>query len=175
MPPTHIVLRSGAGIAIARKTLSKNGPHPLDEFQKVLTVNTVGSFNVARLAAARMKQRSPDVNGLRGCLIQTASIAAYEGQIGQVAYATSKAAVVGMTLPLARDLAADGIRVMTIVSFNICIISHLTVVLNCFHCRLLASSRHLCWTGYPRRFNKSSALRYPVLVVSAIRPSLDNL
>lgn len=108
---------TGAGIAIARKTVSKKGdPHPLEDFARVLTVNTIGAFNVARLAAARMKKREPDGDGLRGCIIHTASIAAMEGQMGQVAYASSKGAVVGMTLPMARDLAADGIRVMTIVS-----------------------------------------------------------
>ena len=104
-----------AGIALARKTLSKRGVHPLEEFQKILTVNTVGTFNVASLAAERMSLRDPDHDGLRGCIINTASIAAYEGQIGQVAYAASKGGVVGMTLPMARDLAPNGIRVMTIV------------------------------------------------------------
>ena len=107
-----------AGIAVARKTLSKKGGvHPLAEFQKVLTVNTVGTFNVACLAAERMSRRDAgdDADGLRGCIINTASIAAFEGQIGQVAYAASKGGVVGMTLPMARDLAPYGIRVMTIV------------------------------------------------------------
>jgi len=107
-----------AGIAVARKTLSKKGGvHPLAEFQKVLTVNTVGTFNVASLAAERMSRREAgdDADGLRGCIINTASIAAFEGQIGQVAYAASKGGVVGMTLPMARDLAPYGIRVMTIV------------------------------------------------------------
>lgn len=107
---------SCAGIAIAKKTLSKKGPHGLADFTKVLMVNTVGSFNVARLAAERMSHREADEDGLRGCIINTASIAAYEGQIGQVAYAASKGGVVGMTLPMARDLAPNGIRVMTIVS-----------------------------------------------------------
>ena len=107
----------GAGVATARKMISKNGTiHSDTDFIKVVTVNTIGTFQVARLAAERMKERSPDENGLRGSLIQTASIAAYEGQMGQVAYAASKGAVVGMTLPMARDLASFGIRVMTIVS-----------------------------------------------------------
>jgi 3-hydroxyacyl-CoA dehydrogenase/3-hydroxy-2-methylbutyryl-CoA dehydrogenase len=108
---------SCAGIAIARKTLSKKGAaHPLDEFAKTIMVNTVGSFNVARLAAERMSRREPEgKDGLRGCIINTASIAAFEGQIGQVAYAASKGGVVGMTLPMARDLAPYGIRVMTLV------------------------------------------------------------
>jgi 3-hydroxyacyl-CoA dehydrogenase/3-hydroxy-2-methylbutyryl-CoA dehydrogenase len=106
-----------AGIAVARKTLSKRGAHPLDEFAKTIMVNTVGSFNVARLAAERMGRREPEGrDGLRGCIINTASIAAFEGQIGQVAYAASKGGVVGMTLPMARDLAPYGIRVMTLVS-----------------------------------------------------------
>ena len=104
-----------AGIALARKTLSKIGVHPLEEFQKVISVNTVGTFNVACLAAERMSRRDPDEDGLRGVIINTASIAAFEGQKGQVAYAASKGGVVGMTLPMARDLAPNGIRVMTIV------------------------------------------------------------
>jgi 3-hydroxyacyl-CoA dehydrogenase/3-hydroxy-2-methylbutyryl-CoA dehydrogenase len=104
-----------AGIATARKTLSKKGVHPLDEFAKVISVNTIGSFNVASLAAERMSRRDPD-DGLRGCIIHVASIAAMEGQIGQVAYAASKGGIVSMTLPMARDLASLGIRVMAIVS-----------------------------------------------------------
>mmetsp|Transcript_12453 Transcript_12453/g.19279 ORF Transcript_12453/g.19279 Transcript_12453/m.19279 type:complete len:274 (+) Transcript_12453:88-909(+) len=111
---------SCAGVANAKKTLSKKrntstlSPHPLDDFQKTLSVNTIGSFNLARLAAARMAERDPDTQKMRGCIINTASIAAYDGQIGQVAYAASKGALVGMTLPMARDLATFGIRVMTI-------------------------------------------------------------
>jgi 3-hydroxyacyl-CoA dehydrogenase/3-hydroxy-2-methylbutyryl-CoA dehydrogenase len=90
----------------------------LEEFSKTLHVNTVGSFNIARLAAERMATRDPiGSDGLRGCIVNTASTAAYEGQMGQVAYAASKGAIVGMTLPLARDLAAYGIRVMTIVCY----------------------------------------------------------
>ena len=114
-----------AGIGMARKTLSKSRepdsagqliPHSLHEFTKALTINTVGTFNVARLAAQRMASRDADRDGLRGCIINTASIAAMDGQRGQVAYATSKAALVGMTLPMARDLSLFGIRVMAIVS-----------------------------------------------------------
>ncbi|KAL9184407.1 hypothetical protein ACHAXT_002493 [Thalassiosira profunda] len=112
-----------AGVAPARKTLSqKVGDHgttttrlhSLEEFAKTINVNTVGSFNLARLASARMALRSADDDGLRGCIINTASVAAYDGQIGQVAYASSKGGVVGMTLPMARDLAPLGIRVMTV-------------------------------------------------------------
>lgn len=111
-----------AGIAVARKTLSKKGnPHPLEEFSRVLSVNAIGSFNTACLSAERMSRREMnDEDGLRGCIIHTASIAAYEGQVGQAAYAASKGAVVGMTLPMARDLAPWGIRVMTIVR-SICV------------------------------------------------------
>jgi 3-hydroxyacyl-CoA dehydrogenase/3-hydroxy-2-methylbutyryl-CoA dehydrogenase len=107
-----------AGVAIAKKTLSFKGtrPHPVEEFARTLHVNTTGSFTVSSLAAERMSHCQPDKDGLRGCIILTASIAAMEGQIGQVAYAASKAGVVGMTLPMARDLASYGIRVMTIVS-----------------------------------------------------------
>jgi 3-hydroxyacyl-CoA dehydrogenase / 3-hydroxy-2-methylbutyryl-CoA dehydrogenase len=89
--------------------------HPQELFRNALDVNVMGTFNVARLAAERMAMREPASDGLRGCIINTASIAAYEGQIGQVAYAASKGAIVAMTLPMARDLASVGIRVMTIV------------------------------------------------------------
>ena len=103
-----------AGIAPAAKTVGKNGAHPLELFQKALMVNTVGSFNMIRLAAAAMQQNEPLETGERGVLINTASVAAYDGQIGQAAYAASKAAVVGMTLPIARDMASQGIRCVTI-------------------------------------------------------------
>lgn len=103
-----------AGIAPAAKTVGKNGAHPLDLFQKVLMVNTVGSFNMMRLAAQAMQQNEPEDTGERGVMINTASVAAYDGQIGQAAYAASKAAVVGMTLPVARDLAPQGIRCITV-------------------------------------------------------------
>ena len=103
-----------AGIAPAAKTVGKNGAHPLDLFQKVLMVNTIGSFNMIRLAAQAMQKNTPEDTGERGVLINTASVAAYDGQIGQAAYAASKAAVVGMTLTVARDLAPQGIRCITI-------------------------------------------------------------
>lgn len=103
-----------AGIAPAAKTVGKNGAHALDLFQKALMVNTVGSFNMIRLAAEAMQKNAPEDTGERGVLINTASVAAYDGQIGQAAYAASKAAVVGMTLPIARDLAPQGIRCITI-------------------------------------------------------------
>lgn len=105
-----------AGIATARKMISAKGKvHPLEDFVRTLQINTTGTFSVARLAVERMQGNVPDADGLRGCLVHTASIAAYEGQMGQVAYAASKGAIVGMTLPMARDLASLGIRVMTIV------------------------------------------------------------
>lgn len=103
-----------AGVAPAAKTVGKNGAHPLDLFQKVVTINTIGTFNMIRLAAEAMQRNTPDSTGERGVLINTASVAAYDGQIGQAAYAASKGAVVGMTLPIARDLAPLGIRCMTI-------------------------------------------------------------
>lgn len=103
-----------AGVAPPMKTLSKKGPHSLDQFSKVLQVNTVGTFNVIRLAAEKMALNPVDEDGLRGVIINTASIAAYEGQVGQAAYAASKGAIVSMTLPIARDLASHGIRVNTI-------------------------------------------------------------
>ncbi len=103
-----------AGIAPAMKTVGKDGPHALALFQKVITVNLIGSFNMIRLAAAAMTKNHPEPTGERGVLISTASVAAYDGQIGQAAYAASKGGIVGMTLPIARDLARNGIRNMTI-------------------------------------------------------------
>lgn len=103
-----------AGIAPAAKTVGKAGAHALDLFQKVVTINTIGTFNMIRLAAEAMQKNAPEPTGERGVLINTASVAAYDGQIGQAAYAASKGAVVGMTLPIARDLAGLGIRCMTI-------------------------------------------------------------
>ncbi|AZG12435.1 MULTISPECIES: 3-hydroxyacyl-CoA dehydrogenase [Cupriavidus] len=103
-----------AGIAVASKTVGKNGPHPLDAFEKTIRVNLIGTFNMIRLAAAAMVQNTPDAEGERGVIINTASVAAFDGQIGQAAYAASKGGVVGMTLAIARDLARDGVRCMTI-------------------------------------------------------------
>ncbi len=103
-----------AGIAPAQRTLGKNGPHPLDVFARTVQVNLVGTFNMARLAAAAMAALPPLDDGERGVIVNTASVAAYDGQIGQAAYAASKAGIVGLTLPMARDLARDGIRVVTI-------------------------------------------------------------
>ncbi|MFM2449092.1 MAG: hypothetical protein RIS44_1542 [Pseudomonadota bacterium] len=103
-----------AGIAPAAKTVGKEGAHSLALFSKVVTVNLIGSFNMIRLAAAAMSQNEPEATGERGVLISTASVAAFDGQMGQAAYSASKGGVVGMTLPIARDLARNGIRNMTI-------------------------------------------------------------
>jgi NAD(P)-dependent dehydrogenase (short-subunit alcohol dehydrogenase family) len=103
-----------AGIAIGEKTIGKNGPHRLDSYRRVLDVNLVGTFNCIRLVAAEMEKLGALEDGERGVIINTASVAAFEGQIGQAAYASSKAAVAGMTLPVARDLMNIGIRVNTI-------------------------------------------------------------
>ncbi|XP_032667072.1 3-hydroxyacyl-CoA dehydrogenase type-2 [Odontomachus brunneus] len=110
------VLVNAAGIAIAHKTYNSNkkSPHHLDDFAKVIQVNTVGTFNVIRLSVGLMIENTPNQDGQKGVIVNTASVAAYEGQIGQASYSASKAAIVGMTLPIARDLAKDGIRVMTI-------------------------------------------------------------
>jgi NAD(P)-dependent dehydrogenase (short-subunit alcohol dehydrogenase family) len=105
-----------AGIASAHKTLGKEGPFPLAAWNKVISVNLTGSFNVLRLCAEQMAKNEPfNAHGGRGVVINTASVAAYEGQIGQAAYSSSKGGVVGMTLPIARDLSSVGIRVNTIV------------------------------------------------------------
>jgi NAD(P)-dependent dehydrogenase (short-subunit alcohol dehydrogenase family) len=103
-----------AGIAIGEKTVGKNGPHALAAFTKTVTINLIGSFNMIRLAADAMAKNEPEATGERGVLISTASVAAYDGQIGQAAYSASKGGIVGMTLPIARDLARSGIRNMTI-------------------------------------------------------------
>ena len=103
-----------AGVAPAIRTVGKEGPHPLDSFQRTVNINLIGTFNMARLAADAMAKTDATEQGERGIIINTASVAAYDGQIGQAAYGASKAAVVGLTLPMARDLSRNGIRVMTI-------------------------------------------------------------
>ena len=103
-----------AGVASAEKVLGRQGPHSLDSFAKVVHVNLVGTFNVVRLAAETMEKNEPSASGERGVIVNTASVAAFDGQIGQVAYAASKGGVVAMTLPVARELAALGVRVVTI-------------------------------------------------------------
>ncbi len=103
-----------AGIGWAQRTASKSGPHDLQIFKNVIEVNLVGTFNVLRLAADAMSANEPDENDERGVCVNTASIAAYDGQIGQIAYASSKGGIVGLTLPAARDMAGRGIRVCTI-------------------------------------------------------------
>lgn len=109
----HVVVNA-AGIGHAQKTVSKEGAHPLEAFERVIRVNLIGTFNVIRLATALMVHNIPNEGGERGVVINTASVAAFDGQIGQAAYSASKGGIVGMTLPIARDLARDGIRVMTI-------------------------------------------------------------
>lgn len=108
------VVVNTAGGGIAARTIGKSGPHPLDSFRSIVDLNLVASFNVARLAAWRMSTNEPNDDGERGVIINTASIAAFEGQIGQVAYAAAKAGITGMTLTMARDLGSLGIRVNTI-------------------------------------------------------------
>ena len=103
-----------AGIALAERVLGKNGPHDLAKFTQVIQVNLIGTFNAIRLAAVAMSQNEPVLSGERGVIVNTASVAAFDGQIGQAAYSASKGGIVGMTLPLAREFARHGIRVMTI-------------------------------------------------------------
>lgn len=103
-----------AGIGTPAKVVSKGEPQPLDHFEKVIRINLIGSFNVLRVAAAAMQKNEPNENGERGVIISTASVAAYEGQIGQAAYSASKGGIVSMTLPIAREFARDGIRIMAI-------------------------------------------------------------
>jgi NAD(P)-dependent dehydrogenase (short-subunit alcohol dehydrogenase family) len=108
------VLVNCAGIGVAERTIGRSGPHRLDSFVRVLTVNLIGTFNAIRLAAAAMARGEPNAAGERGVIVNTASVAAFDGQIGQAAYSASKGGIVSMTLPIARDLARDGIRVVTI-------------------------------------------------------------
>lgn len=111
---TPRVLVNCAGIGTAARIVGKEGPMPLDQFERVIRVNLLGSFNMMRLAAHAMSLGEPDATGQRGVIISTASVAAYEGQIGQAAYAASKGGIVSLTLPAARELARFGIRVLTI-------------------------------------------------------------
>ncbi len=111
--PVHGAINC-AGVAIAERALGREGPHSLDSFAKVVMVNLVGTFNVVRLAAEAMAKNEPGGDGSRGVIVNTASVAAFDGQIGQVAYAASKGGVASMTLPLAREFARLGIRVATI-------------------------------------------------------------
>ena len=107
-------LANCAGIAHGEKVVGRDGPHALAAFTRVVTVNLIGTFNMTRLAAAAMAANKPNAGGERGVIVCTASVAAFDGQVGQAAYAASKAGVAGMTLPLARDLARNGIRVATV-------------------------------------------------------------
>ena len=108
------VLVNCAGIGTALKTYGKGGPARLEDFTRVIQVNLIGTFNCIRLAAAHMARGEPEAGGERGVIVNTASVAAFDGQVGQAAYSASKGGIVGMTLPIARDLAEQGIRVMTI-------------------------------------------------------------
>jgi NAD(P)-dependent dehydrogenase (short-subunit alcohol dehydrogenase family) len=109
----HLVINC-AGIATAERVIGRQGPLPIERFERVIQINLIGTFNVIRLAAALMVQNTPNAEGERGVIINTASVAAFEGQIGQPAYAASKAGVAGMTLPIAREFASHGIRVVAI-------------------------------------------------------------
>jgi NAD(P)-dependent dehydrogenase (short-subunit alcohol dehydrogenase family) len=108
------ILVNCAGIGVAKRVIGRDGPMPLADFDRVIKVNLIGSFNMLRLAATEMSKQEPLASGERGVVISTASIAAYDGQIGQAAYSASKGGIVGMTLPIARELAQFGIRVLTI-------------------------------------------------------------
>lgn len=105
---------NAAGIVLAEKVLGRNGPHALDAFSRIVQVNLTGTFNVIRLASAMMSTAEPTASGERGVIVNTASVSAFDGQIGQAAYSASKGGIVAMTLPVARELARYGIRVMTI-------------------------------------------------------------
>ncbi|XP_046668502.1 3-hydroxyacyl-CoA dehydrogenase type-2-like [Homalodisca vitripennis] len=161
-----------AGIGVAFKTynFNKKQPHQLQDFIKVLTVNTVGSFNVARLSVGLIGENNADENGQRGLVVNTASVAAFEGQVGQVAYAASKGAIVGMTLPMARDLASQGIRVCTIAPglFDTPLLSSLPEKVRNFLARTIPNPSRL---GKPEEFALlvEAIIRNPVLNGEVIR------
>jgi NAD(P)-dependent dehydrogenase (short-subunit alcohol dehydrogenase family) len=108
------VLVNCAGIGVAKRVVGRDGPHPLADFERVIKINLIGSFNMLRVATTAMSKLEPLAGGERGVVVNTASVAAYDGQIGQAAYSASKGGIVGMTLPIARELAQFGIRVLTI-------------------------------------------------------------
>ncbi|KAG5898047.1 hypothetical protein JTB14_001756 [Gonioctena quinquepunctata] len=110
----NVVNCAGIGVAFKTFNFNKKQPHALEDFTKVLTINTIGTFNVIRLAVGLIGENEPDNDGGRGVIVNTASVAAFDGQMGQAAYSASKGGIVGMTLPIARDLASQGIRVVTI-------------------------------------------------------------
>ncbi|XP_038061271.1 3-hydroxyacyl-CoA dehydrogenase type-2-like [Patiria miniata] len=142
---------AGVGIAVKTYNFNKNRAHPLAEFQRVLTVNAVGSFNVIRLSAGEMGKNDPGPDGERGVIINTASVAAFDGQIGQAAYSASKGAIVGMTLPIARDLASQGIRVCTIAPglFDTPLLASLPEKVRTFLARMIPFPSRL---GYPDEY-----------------------
>ena len=154
-----------AGIAVGAKVVSSRGMHSLDLFEKVLNVNLIGSFNMLRLCADKMQSNDPDHEGEKGVIINTASVAAYDGQIGQAAYSASKGGIVGMTLPIARELAAHGIRVNTIAP---CLFS--TPMLSGMSEEVQKSL--IATTIFPKRLGTS--LEYAMLVESILTNVLLN-
>jgi 3-hydroxyacyl-CoA dehydrogenase/3-hydroxy-2-methylbutyryl-CoA dehydrogenase len=154
-----------AGIAVGAKVVSSRGMHSLNLFEKVLNVNLIGSFNMLRLCADKMQSNDPDHEGEKGVIINTASVAAYDGQIGQAAYSASKGGIVGMTLPIARELAAHGIRVNTIAPglFSTPMLSGMSEE---FQKSLIAT------TIFPKRLGTS--LEYAMLVESILTNVLLN-
>ncbi|XP_035723335.1 3-hydroxyacyl-CoA dehydrogenase type-2-like [Vespa mandarinia] len=138
---------NAAGVAIAYKTynFNKNKPHEYYDFENVIKVNTIGTFNVIRLAVGLIGENTPNENGERGVVINTASVAAYEGQMGQAAYSASKGAIVGMTLPIARDLCKQGIRIVTIAPglFNTPLLSTLPEKVRSVLCKMIVFPQRL--------------------------------
>lgn len=161
-----------AGTAVAFKTFNfnKNLPHKLEDFARVINVNTIGTFNVIRLSAGLMGLNEPNKDGQRGVIVNTASVAAYDGQIGQAAYAASKAAVVGMTLPIARDLSTQGIRIVTIAPglFDTPMLSQLPDKVRAFLAKTVPFPQRL---GYPSEYAQlvESIVENPLLNGETIR------
>uniref|UniRef100_A0A069DY28 3-hydroxyacyl-CoA dehydrogenase type-2 n=1 Tax=Panstrongylus megistus TaxID=65343 RepID=A0A069DY28_9HEMI len=166
----HVINCAGVGVAYKTYNFNKNLPHKLEDFTKVIMVNTVGTFNVIRLGAGLIGQNQPNENGTRGVIINTASIAAYDGQMGQAAYSASKGAIVGMTLPIARDLASQGIRICTIAPglFDTPLLSSLPEKVKQFLSKSIPHPQRL---GHPNEFAMlaQSIIENPLLNGEVIR------
>lgn len=165
-----VVNCAGIGVAFKIYNFNKKQPHRLEDFEKVIKVNTIGTFNVTRLAVGLIGENQPDEDGQRGVVIHTASVSAYEGQMGQTAYSASKGAIVGMTLPMARDLASQGIRVCSIAPglFDTPLLSSLPDKVRSFLAKTIPNPQRL---GKPEEFAMlvEAIIKNPILNGEVIR------
>ncbi|XP_023020368.2 hydroxysteroid 17-beta dehydrogenase 10 isoform X2 [Leptinotarsa decemlineata] len=166
----NVVNCAGIGVAFKTYNFNKKAPHKLEDFMKVVMTNTIGTFNVIRLSVGLIGDNEPDKNGGRGVIVNTASVAAFDGQMGQAAYSASKGAIVGMTLPIARDLASQGIRVVTIAPglFNTPLFENLPEKVTAFLSKSVPFPQRL---GYPDEFAQlvQSIIENPMLNGETIR------